>query len=47
MTSEVTCPIVTSSYRIQKLRGMEKEYLALLEKYNATAYSQYKKVLDT
>jgi hypothetical protein len=32
MTSEVACVYVTSSYKIQKLRGMEEEYLALLKK---------------
>jgi hypothetical protein len=46
MASVVTCVCVTSSYKIQKLRSMEEEYLALLEKYNATAYNKYKKVLD-
>jgi hypothetical protein len=45
--TEVTCVYVTSSYKIQKLRGMEEEYLILLEKYNATAYNTYKKVLDS
>jgi hypothetical protein len=46
ITSSVTCEIYTSSYKIQRLRDKENEWLAVLKQYNITQYNKYKKELE-